>query len=167
MMLEANVPESRYLIQGSVSDWIISSSSSLSSTWLVKTIFTKISLRIAWILISDSYDDMPDKWSWYNVPQTRSPMGLELTCSLTLSEIHDSSQVPSLLGQKIRAAFIFLGQSSSRTFSSGHTPYYPSYDMHLTCNKRNVGIQDYLSSFHELLIQIRFSWIELAFDLCV
>ena len=101
------------------------------------------------------------------IPQTQSPMGLELTRSLTSSEFDDSSQGPSLLGQRIGAMFVFIGQSSSQTFSLGYTLYSPSYDMYLTCNERTMGTLDCLLSFYESLVQTQFSRIELIFDLCV
>ena len=101
------------------------------------------------------------------IPHTRRLMGLELTCSLTPSEVDDSSQGPFLSGQKIKAVFIFLGQSLSRTFSSGHAPYSPSYDMHLAYNERTMKTLDYLPRCHESLVQTRFSRIESAFDLRV
>ena len=88
----------------------------------------------------------------YNDSSDLEPDGIGLTHSLTPSEFDDNSQEPSLLEQKIGAVFVFLGQSSSRAFSSGHAPYSPSYDISLARNDRTVETQDRLPSFHESLV---------------
>ena len=125
-----------------MSDWIISSSLSSSSRWLVETIFTERSLKIAPTLIPDSQMKCLTSDHDIMITQTLNPMGLELTRSLTPSEFNDSSQGPSLLGQQFIAVFVFSSQSSNQTFLSGHTPYCPSYDIHLARKGRIVGTQD-------------------------
>jgi len=103
----------------------------------------------------------------YNDSSDLEPDGIGLTRSLTPFEFDDNSQEPSLLEQKIGAAFVFLGQNLRRNFSLGYTPCSPSHDMHLAHNERTMGILNRLLSFHESLVQIQFSRIELPFDLCV
>jgi len=99
------------LMQGSVSDSIISLVPSLSSSskWLVEIMFTKRLLKMAPTLISDSHDDVPDEWSWLT------------HCSGSESDKTkvDTAQSPSshmIIVKGLSLLVRFLSRSSSQIF---------------------------------------------------
>ena len=145
----------RYLIWESISDWIISSSS--SSGGLLRLCSPKGLWRYRWhwhltptmmCLMSD-YD--------IKTLQTQRLTGLELTHSPTPCEFDDNNHGLSLLDWRIEAVFSFLCQSSSQDHLLGHTPYSPSSWIHLTRNKRIEEVWSRFLSLHKSLVWTRFS----------
>jgi len=130
--------------------------------------FTESSLKMLPILTSDSHDDVPDEWSWYNdsSDSEEDEIGV-LTHSPTPCEFNDNNQGLSLLEWRIEAVFSFLCQGSSQDHLLGHTPCSPSFWVHFAYNERIEEVHSHFLSLRKSLILTQLFWKRLVFSLCV